>query len=99
MWCAAMLINVLLAYYSEYSFSQRDEWERIAYAEGAMQLLIAFCYLGMMVFAVKAVRSWKKNGKKAPMSSEQRVDELRMEDRTKRSADESEYAGRGGSAV
>ena len=99
MWFAAMLVNVLVVYYSEYSFPQRDEWGRMAYAEGAMQLLISFCYLAMMVFAIKAVRSWKKNGNRAPMSAEQRVDELRTEDRTKRSADESEFAGRGGSVV
>ncbi|KAK3209279.1 hypothetical protein GRF29_69g1339304 [Pseudopithomyces chartarum] len=99
MWFAAMLVNVLVVHYSEYSFPQRDEWERMAYAEGAMQLLIALCYLTMMVFAIKALRSWKKNGNRAPVSAEQRVDELRMEDQTKRSADGSEFVGRGGSTV
>lgn len=82
----------MLAYYSEYSFKERDEWERIANGEAALQALMAACYLGMMGFAAKAVHVWRKNGKRPPKTAAQRVDELLMESR-----EEGEW--KGGSAV
>ncbi|KAF1980323.1 hypothetical protein BU23DRAFT_594577 [Bimuria novae-zelandiae CBS 107.79] len=59
LWLCACLLNALLAYYSEYSFAERGEWEKIAYAQAAMQGLLVVCYAGMVGCAGKAVGVWK----------------------------------------
>ncbi|KAF2636852.1 hypothetical protein P280DRAFT_459191 [Massarina eburnea CBS 473.64] len=59
-WLTGLVLNVIVPYASEISFTHDDTWMNICYAEAAFQAVIVILYCFMSVYSAKAVHGWRK---------------------------------------